>query len=100
MFDKSLDVTLKEWTFRDESTGKSLKASINRYKDGPLKFQLGPRTYITKSGDERATKVGRISKEEFQWLLDISDEVLDVFSDNEGDSLEKEIENFDISNDD
>lgn len=79
-FDWSLDKVFKQFDFKDDETGKGLKASVNQYNNGPLKFQIGPRTYITKNGDERVTKVGRLSKEELEWLLSIGDEALDFIN--------------------
>lgn len=79
-FDSSLDVTLKEFETKDEETGKGLKASVNRYNDGPIKFQIGPRTYFTKDDKQRFTKVGRLTKEELEWLMQIGDEALDFIN--------------------
>lgn len=79
-FDASLDVVLKEFEMKDEDTGKGLRASVNQYNEGPIKFQIGPRTYTTKDDKQKFTKVGRLSKSELEWLMQVGDEALDFIN--------------------
>jgi hypothetical protein len=77
-FDPEQDKKLKEW--RSEDTG--LCISINQYKDGEPKVQIGPRIIKKKDGTDGAPrKAGRYTIEDILWIYDIIDEVKDELSD-------------------
>ena len=76
-FDASQDKKLKEW--KCEQTG--LIVSINQYKEGEAKVQIGPRILLKKDGTERAPgRAGRLSIEDISWLYDVIDEIKEELS--------------------
>lgn len=87
-FDKDKDVTIEEYQY-DGGEGKGLKASINQYDGGELKFQLGPRFYTKKSGEVGYTKAGRLTVDELDWLIEITSKAKETISG--GPSLDEEI---------
>jgi hypothetical protein len=69
-FDKTADKEL----FKAETEG--LAVSVNSYKDGKPKLQIGPR-FVDKDGGERQfRKVGRLSASETAFLFDNADAIL------------------------
>jgi len=60
--------------FRAEQGG--LEVSVRKYDTGKPKVQIGPRSYVDKSGSRIQTKVGRLSLAEMQWLFGMSEEIL------------------------
>ena len=87
-FDKDKDVVIEEFSHSVEE-GKGLKASINQYDGGELKFQIGPRFYTKKSGDVGFTKAGRLTVDELSWLIEAASKAKEVM--NMGPSLDEEI---------
>lgn len=75
-FDADKDVCVKEWLMNDEDDAENLLASIRQHNNGELKFQVGPRTTITKKGTVKTFKAGRLNKEEVEWLSEILQEVI------------------------
>jgi hypothetical protein len=76
-YDASKDVQLNEWAMFGEDAEANLFASVMQYNGGEKKFQVGPRTYINKKGEVKFQKVGRLTKEEVEWLASIMGEVVD-----------------------
>ena len=47
----------------------NLAITVMRYKDGAPKLQIGPRLVAGKDGEQKFLKAGRLSKEEFEYLI-------------------------------
>ena len=74
-YDARKDVAVKIWECES-----GLKASINQYDAGAKKFQIGPRTYTKKNGDESITKVGRLTFDEVVWLRSVIEEAVPILN--------------------
>jgi hypothetical protein len=72
-YDSSKDQVLHTW--ENDKTG--LNISICRYGDGEAKVQIGPRTYTKKDGSKSATKSGRLSIDDVNWLSEIIEQVIE-----------------------
>ncbi len=72
-FDPEKDQVLQKW--RCEETG--LVISINQYRDGDPKLQIGPRVFVKKDGTESQRKAGRLSLEDLLWFYELIDDVRD-----------------------
>jgi hypothetical protein len=73
-YEPEKDKVLKKWKCAD--TG--LVLSINKYRDGEAKLQIGPRILKKKDGTDGApVKAGRLSVEDVMWLFDLLDEIKD-----------------------
>ena len=70
-YDSSKDHVLQTW--ENEKTG--LNISICRYDEGEVKLQIGPRSYIKKDGSKSATKAGRLSIDDVNWLSECLEQV-------------------------
>jgi len=75
-YDKEKDVELASWQMDDDDSNDNVKASIHQYGGGTKKLQIGPRMFLRKDGEFRYGKLGRITKEEIEWLLSILPDVL------------------------
>lgn len=47
----------------------SIRVSVNRYNRGPIRVQLGPRLLKVIDGKEMWGKLGRMSLDEWDWLV-------------------------------
>jgi hypothetical protein len=78
-FDASQDLILKAW--KNEEIG--IVAGIYSYKNGPPKFQIGPRLQWKKNAEGElypiTLRIGRLHKEDLVWINDIMPEVLEAF---------------------
>ncbi len=71
-FDASKDKIIKKWEC--EETG--LIVSINKYRKGEAKVQIGPRAVKKKNSDQLSfIKAGRLTVEDLLWLYDVIDEI-------------------------
>jgi hypothetical protein len=68
-FDESKDKELWAGEIGD------LQISVHSYNGGEAKLQIGPRAIETKSGEIRYRKPGRLTLDEFEFLVDSWDEV-------------------------
>ena len=66
-FDKSKDVTIKEWEI-DNGNDQKLMISVVSYNDGDQKLQIGPRTYTKRNGGTGYGKAGRLTMKEVTFL--------------------------------
>jgi hypothetical protein len=81
-YDKGLD---KELFQRDiETENGILRVSVWSYNQNEAKIQIGPRITLKKDGSEGFRKAGRITNEEFQDLLQMSKDIVEVIEENEG----------------
>lgn len=64
-FDESKDKCLKEWDY------EGLKFGVFQYNGNEPRFQIGPRTYEKKDGSPGFSKVGRLSKDETEFMAGI-----------------------------
>jgi hypothetical protein len=72
-YDSSKDQVLHTW--ENDKTG--LNISICRYGDGEAKVQIGPRSYTKKDGSKSATKAGRLSIDDINWLSEVIEQVIE-----------------------
>lgn len=72
-YDSSKDQVLHTW--ENDKTG--LNISICRYGDGEAKLQIGPRSYTKKDGSKSATKAGRLSIDDINWLSEVIEQVIE-----------------------
>ena len=62
---------------------KGLRVTVNSYDGGPPKVQIGPREFETRDGNVRLGKTGRLSLDEWEWLLSLDAEVREKLSPSE-----------------
>jgi len=74
MYNSEKDITKCEWIF-NQKTDKKLVASLRSYAGGEVKLSL-ERYYLKRSdGSWNLTKLGRLTKQEFEWLVSISKDI-------------------------
>jgi len=54
----------------------NLRISVHAYNGGEAKLQIGPRIVETKEGAEKFMKAGRITEDEFDYLIGYAEEIL------------------------
>lgn len=64
-YDKNKDVESASWVMED-----NIRVSIHQYDSGDKKLQI-VRMFVKKDGEIRYGKLGRMIKEEVEWLLSI-----------------------------
>jgi hypothetical protein len=69
-YDESKDKMIKSWQHKG-----GLYLSIYQYNGGEPKIQIGPRAYKKSDGSTGYGKAGRLSLEEFGWVLGLRDEI-------------------------
>jgi hypothetical protein len=69
-YDESKDKEIKTWQHKN-----GLYLSIYQYNGGEPKIQIGPRAYKKSDGSTSYGKAGRLSLEEFGWVLGLRDEI-------------------------
>ncbi len=69
-YDASKDKEIRTWQHKD-----GLYLSIYQYNGGEPKIQIGPREYKKSDGTTGYGKTGRLTLEEFGWVLGLRDEV-------------------------
>ena len=69
-YDESKDKEIKTWQHQG-----GLYLSIYQYNGGEPKIQIGPRAYKKSDGSTGYGKAGRLSLEEFGWVLGLRDEI-------------------------
>jgi hypothetical protein len=69
-FDQSKDKEL----FKAVSE-RGLRVTVNSYDGGSPKVQIGPREFENRDGEIRLGKTGRLSLEEWEWLLELDAEI-------------------------
>jgi len=72
-YDEDLDVELFQGNI--ETDNGVLRVSVWSYNQGDPKLQIGPRVYTKKDGNEGYRKAGRITAEEFEQLLDMTNDI-------------------------
>jgi hypothetical protein len=68
-FDDSKDKELWKGEIGD------LQVSVHSYNGGEPKLQIGPRMIVTKNGETRFRKPGRLTLEEYEYLFDCWEEI-------------------------
>ena len=76
-YDESKDKLLK--LFEKDYEKGSLLVAVMQYDEGPAKLQLS-RTYERKDGETGHAKAGRLTKDEVQFIVGNSEEILDLMS--------------------
>jgi len=69
-YDESKDKEIKTWQHQS-----GLYLSIYQYNGGEPKIQIGPRAYKKADGSTGYGKAGRLTLEEFGWVLNLRDEI-------------------------
>ena len=69
-YDESKDKEIKTWQHQG-----GLCLSVYQYNGGEPKIQIGPRAYKKADGSTGYGKAGRLSLEEFGWVLGLRDEI-------------------------
>jgi len=72
-FNPDFDKKLRMWSF--DPTG--LAISIDQYKDGAPKFQIGPRYVIKQDKTTQIFRAGRLTLPEIKWLQSLMDEIIE-----------------------
>jgi hypothetical protein len=69
-YDSSKDKEIKSWKHKD-----GLFLSLYQYNGGEPKIQIGPRAYKKADGSNGYGKAGRLTLEEFGWVLSLKDDI-------------------------
>jgi hypothetical protein len=69
-YDASKDKELKSWKHKD-----GLFICLYQYNGGEPKIQIGPREYKKSDGSAGYGKAGRLTLEEFGWIIGLKDEI-------------------------
>jgi hypothetical protein len=78
----AFDKKLRLWSHAPSG----LAISINQYKDGSPKLQIGPRYVIKQDKTTQVFKAGRLTLEETRWFRGFFDEIIE-----EMEALEREL---------
>lgn len=63
-----------------EVLGEDLHISVHQYNGGDPKFQIGPREVTKKDGTTSFFKAGRLSADEFNGIMKLKKEILQVLA--------------------
>jgi hypothetical protein len=69
-YDAAMDKEIKTWQHQG-----GLFLSIYQYNGGEPKIQIGPREYKKSDGSTGYGKAGRLTLEEFGWIIGLKDEI-------------------------
>lgn len=69
-YDEKKDNEIKSWMHKN-----GLYLAICQYNGGEPKIQIGPRVFKKSDGTTGYGKTGRLSLEEFGWILGLRDEI-------------------------
>lgn len=75
-YDKNKDIELKSWQMHEEGSNDNVRASVHQYDNGPKKLQIGPRMFVRRDGELRYGKIGRMTREEVEWLQTVLPEAV------------------------
>jgi len=76
-YDATKDVKIVEFGMFGEDSADNLFVSVQQYGEGEKKLQIGPRTYVNRKGEVKFNKVGRLTKEEVEWLAEVAVKVVE-----------------------
>lgn len=74
-FKKELDKEL--YSVKIESEDTEIQVSVSSYNDGKPKLQIGPRVFEKKDGTPAFRKMGRLTADETEKLLEVLPEALE-----------------------
>lgn len=70
-YDPAKDKEIKSWKHKD-----GLCVSVYQYNGGEPKVQIGPRVFTKTNGTTGYGKAGRLTLEEFVWVVTLNQEIL------------------------
>jgi len=68
-YDEKLDVVL--W----KGSVGNLQVTVQKYKDGEAKLQIGPRLVVEEGKEDKFFKAGRLTAEEFDYIIKSAPEI-------------------------
>ena len=82
-YEKEKDVELASWLMNEEGSNDNLRASVHQYDGGVKKLQIGPRMFTRRDGELRYGKLGRMTREEVEWVQSILPQALSQMTEEE-----------------
>jgi len=71
-YDSSKDVELGSWSL--DGKHNTLEVAVMQYNGGEAKVSL-QRFFVKKNGDRQWTKLGRLTMDEYLWLIELKPEI-------------------------